>query len=69
MQRVCFQLQLKPGHLDAYREAHAAVWPDMLLALKSTGWNNYSIFTRDDGIVLLGDPYTFTKENIGDFDF
>jgi len=23
----------------------------------------------DDGIVLLGDPYTFTKENIGDFDF
>jgi rhamnose transport system substrate-binding protein len=23
----------------------------------------------DDGVVLLGDPYTFTKENIGEFDF
>jgi len=52
MQRVCFQLQVKPGHLDAYREAHAAVWPDMLVALKATGWNNYSIFTRDDGLVI-----------------
>jgi L-rhamnose mutarotase len=52
MQRVCFQLQVKPGHLDAYREAHAAVWPDMLIALKATGWNNYSIFTRDDGLVI-----------------
>ena len=30
MRRVCFQLQVKPGHLEAYREAHAAVWADML---------------------------------------
>jgi len=52
MQRVCFQLQVKPDHLDAYREAHAALWPDMLLALKSTGWNNYSIFTNDHGLVI-----------------
>jgi L-rhamnose mutarotase len=52
MQRVCFQLQVKPGHLEAYTTAHAAVWPDMLIALKATGWNNYSIFTRDDGLVI-----------------
>ena len=52
MQRVCFQLQVKPDHIDAYREAHAAVWPDMLLALKSTGWNNYSIFLRPDGLII-----------------
>ncbi len=51
-QRVCFQLQLKPGHLDAYRAAHAAVWPDMLIALRDTGWNNYSIFLRPDGLVI-----------------
>ena len=24
---------------------------------------------EDDGVVLLGDPYTFNAENIGDFDF
>jgi L-rhamnose mutarotase len=52
MRRICFQLQLKPGHLEAYREAHAAVWPDMLVALRDTGWHNYSIFLRDDGLVI-----------------
>jgi len=51
-QRVCFQLQVKPDHIDAYRAAHAAVWPDMLEALKSTGWNNYSIFMRPDGLLI-----------------
>jgi L-rhamnose mutarotase len=51
-QRVCFQLQVKPDHIDAYRDAHAAVWPDMLEALKSTGWNNYSIFMRPDGLLI-----------------
>jgi L-rhamnose mutarotase len=52
MRRVCFQLQLKSGHLDAYREAHAAVWPEMLRALRDTGWHNYSIFLREDGLVI-----------------
>jgi L-rhamnose mutarotase len=50
--RALFQLQVKPGHLDAYREAHAAVWHEMLEALRDTGWRNYSIFLRDDGLVL-----------------
>ena len=52
VQRVCFQLQVKPGHLEAYRTAHAAVWPDMLVALRDTGWSNYSIFVRPDGLVI-----------------
>ena len=52
MRRVCFQLQVKPGHIDAYRAAHAAVWSDMLDALHDTGWRNYSIFLRDDGLVI-----------------
>jgi len=52
MTRICFQLQVKPGHLDAYREAHAAVWPEMLEALEETGWRNYSIFAREDGLVI-----------------
>ena len=30
MQRVCFQLQVKPERLDEYVERHAAVWPEML---------------------------------------
>ena len=51
-QRVCFQLRVKPDHISAYREAHAAVWRDMLEALRDTGWNNYSIFLRDDGLLI-----------------
>ncbi len=52
MRRVCFQLQVKPGHIDAYREAHAAVWGDMLDALYDTGWRNYSIFLAPDGLLI-----------------
>jgi L-rhamnose mutarotase len=43
---------VKPDHIEQYREAHAAVWPDMLVALRDTGWNNYSIFLRHDGLVI-----------------
>jgi len=52
MTRICFQLHVKDGHLDSYRASHAAVWPEMLEALDSTGWRNYSIFTRGDGLVI-----------------
>ena len=51
-QRVCFQLQVKPDRLAEYTERHAAVWPDMLRALSSTGWHNYSLFLRGDGLLI-----------------
>ncbi|MFE6964513.1 L-rhamnose mutarotase [Agromyces sp. NPDC057679] len=51
-ERVCFQLQVKPERIDEYRERHAAVWPDMLRALEATGWHNYSLFLRDDGLLI-----------------
>ena len=50
--RVCFQLQVKPERLVEYRERHAAVWPEMLRALQDTGWHNYSLFVRDDGLLI-----------------
>jgi L-rhamnose mutarotase len=50
--RVCFQLQVKPERLAEYRERHAAVWPEMLRALADTGWHNYSLFLRDDGLLI-----------------
>lgn len=52
LHRVCFQLQVKPDRLAEYRERHAAVWPDMLQALAATGWQNYSLFVRDDGLLI-----------------
>src|SRR5690349_14477788 len=52
MRRVCFTLQVKPQRLDEYRHRHAAVWPDMLHALRDAGWHDYSIFLREDGLVV-----------------
>ena len=50
--RVCFQLQVKPDRIAEYRARHAAVWPDMLQALAETGWHNYSLFLREDGLLI-----------------
>jgi L-rhamnose mutarotase len=52
MQRVCFLLKVRESKLDEYRQRHAEVWPEMLRALKSTGWNNYSLFLDDTGLLV-----------------
>ena len=52
MQRVCFQLQVKADRLEEYKQRHRAVWPEMLEALKATGWHNYSLFLREDGLLI-----------------
>lgn len=36
--RVCFLLKVKPALIEEYRRRHAAVWPEMLEALRRTGW-------------------------------
>ena len=52
MQRICFLLKVKPDRLVEYKERHAHVWPDMLAALSKTGWHNYSLFMRADGLLV-----------------
>ena len=52
MQRVCFLLKVKPERLAEYKLRHAAVWPEMLEALRETGWQNYSLYLRDDGLLI-----------------
>ena len=52
MQKVCFQLQVKPDRLDEYVMRHQPVWPEMLVALANTGWHNYSLFLREDGLLI-----------------
>lgn len=53
MQRVGFRLQVRPEMMDEYVRRHADVWPDMLQALRETGWSNYSLFLdRADGTLF-----------------
>ncbi len=52
MQRVCFLLKVRPGRLEEYKARHKSVWPEMLDALQRTGWRNYSLFLRPDGLLV-----------------
>jgi L-rhamnose mutarotase len=52
VQRVCFLLKVRADRIDEYRRRHAEVWPEMLDALRATGWRNYSLFLRPDGLLI-----------------
>ncbi len=52
MERVCFLGRVRPDRLAEYRQRHAAVWPEMLDALREAGWTNYSLFLTDDGLLV-----------------
>ncbi|MCA2213244.1 L-rhamnose mutarotase [Jidongwangia harbinensis] len=50
--RYCFHLQVRPDRMAEYVERHQAVWPEMQDALRATGWRNYSLFLRSDGLLI-----------------
>lgn len=52
MQRVCFLLNVRPDKLEEYKARHREVWPDMIRALRESGWSNYSLFLRPDGVLV-----------------
>ena len=52
MQRVGFILKVKKDKMAEYKKHHEAVWPEMQAALRRTGWHNYTLFIRDDGLVF-----------------
>lgn len=52
MERICFALQVRPERIDEYKQRHQAVWPEMQQALAETGWRNYSLFLRPDGLLI-----------------
>ena len=52
MKRVGFQFKVRPDRLEEYKEHHKKVWPEMLEALRQTGWHNYTLFMREDGLIF-----------------
>jgi L-rhamnose mutarotase len=61
MRRVGFLLKVKEQMIDEYKRRHEAVWPEMLDAIARSGWHNYSLFMREDGL-LFG--YFEASENL-----
>lgn len=52
MKRICFLLKVRKDKIEEYKARHKDVWPEMLAALRETGWNNYSLFLRPDGLLV-----------------
>ena len=52
MPRVGFYFKVRQDLIPEYRRRHREVWPDMLQALRETGWHNYSLFMREDGLIF-----------------
>jgi L-rhamnose mutarotase len=52
MKRVGFTLKVRTDKFDEYKKHHQNVWPEMLDALRETGWHNYSLFLRNDGVLF-----------------
>jgi L-rhamnose mutarotase len=52
MQRICFVLRVRKERLEEYKQRHRTVWPEMEKALRETGWHNYSLFLRPDGLLV-----------------
>ena len=50
--RVGFLLKVKEERIEEYKKHHEAVWPEMLEALRQTGWHNYSLFMKEDGTLF-----------------
>ena len=61
MKRVGFLFKVKSERLAEYKAHHQAVWPEMLEALRRTGWQNYSLFARPDGLIF---GYLETPESL-----
>lgn len=50
--RYCFNLQVRPERMAEYVERHREVWAEMQQALRDAGWRNYSLFLREDGLLV-----------------
>jgi L-rhamnose mutarotase len=53
MPRTAFRLRIRAGKEEEYDAAHKKVWPALLAKLKDVGISEYSIFRREQDLVLV----------------
>jgi L-rhamnose mutarotase len=51
MQRRAWLLRVREGQEDAYRRAHAAVWPELIEAARKAGVRNHSCFLAGRDVI------------------
>ena len=47
-----FLLKVKEEKIAEYKRINENEWPEMCEAIKRTGWHNYSLFMREDGMLF-----------------
>lgn len=70
MQRMGRVIKLKPDVIAEYKRIHAAVWPEILRAIRASNVRNYTIFLKEPENLLFayweyhGTDYEADMENI-----
>jgi L-rhamnose mutarotase len=59
MPRYAFRLRIKEGKETEYDESHRHVWPELLAKLKGVGISHYSIFRRQQDLILVMEAADF----------
>ncbi len=52
LKRIAYQLRIKQDKIEEYEFEHQRVWPELLQELEDFGVFQYSIFRRDQTLVL-----------------
>lgn len=52
---MCFIAKLKPGTEDEYKRRHDEIWPEMVVALRESGFANFSLFRRGLTVVAYAE--------------
>lgn len=52
MEKICFLLRVRPDAVGEYIARHDAAWPELLEALRESGYRNYSVFIDSDGLIV-----------------
>lgn len=53
MQRYGMVIGIRPEKIEAYKQLHAAVWPDVLARISACNIRNYSIFLKEPENLLF----------------
>jgi L-rhamnose mutarotase len=51
MERLCFTFEIYHGQEAEYKRRHDEIWPELVEAIQDAGFENYSLFRRNQTIV------------------
>ena len=53
MERLCHVFRIAPGTEEEYVRRHVEIWPEMVEAMKSAGFANYTLFRNGVDVIAV----------------